>query len=41
MELYQGFKCVADQGSRKALFIEASLYARYGSFSRFIAEFHG
>lgn len=41
IDLCQSFRSLADQKSPKALFIEASLYARYGSFSRLIGEFHG
>lgn len=37
----QSFRRLADQRSPKALLIEASLYARYGSFSHSINEFHG
>lgn len=41
IDLCQSFRRLADQRSPKALFIEASLYARYGSFSHFISNFHG
>lgn len=41
VERCQSFQRLADQRPRKALFIEASLCARYGSVSRLLGEFHG
>lgn len=41
IDLNQNIQRLANQRSRKALFIEASLYARYGSFSHLISEFRG